>query len=79
MYYVYILKLENGSFCIGYTKNLKQRLKHHKSGSTTTTNRVKPVGLEFYAAFVTEAKAREFEVYLKTNSGFAFGNKRLIT
>lgn len=79
MYYIYILKLKNNDYYIGYTKNLKQRIKRHESGSTTTTNRIKPVGLEFYAAFTTEAKARQFEAYLKTASGFAFRNKRLLT
>jgi len=35
--------------------------------------------LVFYAAFETKKKALDFEKYLKTNSGFAFRNKRLIT
>ncbi len=34
--------------------------------------------IEFYAAFKTEQLARAFEVYLKSSSGFAFRNKRLI-
>jgi len=32
----------------------------------------------FYAAFKAKEKAYEFEKYLKSSSGFAFRNKRLI-
>jgi len=77
-YYIYILQLANGSFYIGFTSNLKQRLKEHFSEKVCTTTRIKPVKLVFYAAFSSKMKALAFEKYLKSSSGFAFRNKRLI-
>ena len=78
MHYVYILRLKNGDFYTGYTTDLKRRLVEHNTGSTTTTHRVHPEKLEFYAAFRSKDKAMQFEKYLKGYSGFAFRNKRLI-
>lgn len=78
MYYVYLLLLANGQYYAGYTTNLKQRYKRHLQNSTKTTARIKPEKLEFYAAFSSKIKAQEFEKYLKTSSGFAFRNKRLV-
>ncbi|MBI4175115.1 GIY-YIG nuclease family protein [Candidatus Berkelbacteria bacterium] len=48
MFYVYILRLENDQYYIGYTQDLQTRIKRHNQSSTTTTKRIKPVGLEFY-------------------------------
>lgn len=78
MFYVYILSLENGQFYIGFTRDLKRRLGKHSHGEVRTTAKMPPRELVFYAAFTSETKAFEFERYLKTSSGFAFRNKRLI-
>lgn len=78
MYYVYLLKLANGQFYAGFTKNLQNRLLHHKNKAVPTTSRIRPKELVFYAAFKSKKKAMEFEKYLKSSSGFAFRNKRLI-
>jgi putative endonuclease len=78
MYYVYILKLVNNQFYIGYTFNLKKRLQKHLNNAVKTTKRLKVKDLIFYAAFINKKKALDFEKYLKTSSGFAFRNKRLI-
>ncbi|MBI4174998.1 GIY-YIG nuclease family protein [Candidatus Berkelbacteria bacterium] len=78
MHYVYILELENGQYYTGYSTDLKTRITRHRQGSTTTTARVKPRDLVFYAAFESKQKARDFEQYLKTKSGWAFRNKHLV-
>jgi len=78
MYYVYILKLQKSSFYIGFTSNLEQRLKEHLNGEVDSTKNLRPVKLIFYAAFCSKIKALSFEKYLKSSSGFAFRNKRLI-
>ena len=78
MYYVYILKLENGQRYVGYTKNLNERMNKHKNHSVPTTSRIRPKELLFYAAFKDKKKALDFEKYLKSSSGNAFRNKRLI-
>ena len=78
MFYVYILKLKNDQFYIGFTSDLKTRFKRHFQCSTPTTTRIKPRRLNFYAAFRDKKKALDFEKYLKSSSGFAFRDKRLI-
>ena len=79
MHYVYILKLETGQHYVGYTANLDDRLARHARGEAcTTTERMPMESIHFYAAFESEKKARDFEKYLKSSSGFAFRNKRLI-
>lgn len=78
MYYVYILKLENQQYYIGYSSNLKKRIKYHRECNVPTTARIKFEKICFYAAFENKFKALQFEKYLKTSSGYAFRNKRLI-
>jgi putative endonuclease len=78
MFYVYILRLSNNQYYIGFTKDLKTRVKRHNQSSTPTTTRIKPQELVFYAALRNKKKALDFEKYLKTSSGFAFRNKRLV-
>lgn len=78
MFYVYIFLLINKTYYIGYTSNLKQRIIDHEKGKVTYTKNLLPFKLAFYAAFESKIKALNFEKYLKTNSGFAFRNKRLI-
>jgi len=78
MYYTYILRVKNGRFYIGYSANLKQRINEHNQGKVKATENLRPLKLVFYAAFNFKQKALQFEKYLKTNSGYAFRNKRLI-
>jgi len=78
MFYVYILKLKNGQFYTGFTRDLKIRIKRHNQNAVRTTARLKPKELIFYAAFKNKRNALNFEKYLKSSSGFAFRNKRLI-
>lgn len=78
MYYTYILKLKDRSYYHGYSGNLKARIREHEMGKVEATKNFKPLKLVFYAAFFSKKKALDFEKYLKTQSGFAFRNKRLI-
>jgi len=80
MYYVYILKSENFSkqTYIGFTKDLRKRLKAHNDGGNPHTSKFRPWQLIFYSAFENKDRALEFERYLKTHSGKAFATKHLI-
>ena len=79
MHYIYILKLANNQRYVGYTTHIDDRLARHMRGEACkTTERISAETLEFYAAFVDEKRARDFEKYLKSSSGFAFRNKRLV-
>lgn len=77
MYYVYLLKLGNGTIYTGSTPNLKERLNKHIKGRCLSTKNFRPVKLIWYCVFNTRLKALRFENYLKTGSGQAFRNKRL--
>jgi putative endonuclease len=80
MFYVYIIRSESQAeqTYIGFTANLKQRLQTHNRGGSTHTAKYAPWQIEFYCAFKHESRALEFERYLKSHSGKAFANKRLL-
>ncbi|HEV2456132.1 MAG TPA: GIY-YIG nuclease family protein [Verrucomicrobiae bacterium] len=80
MFYVYILRSEShpGQTYIGFTEDLKQRFRAHNRGDSPHTAKYIPWQIEFYCAFKNEHKARQFELYLKSHSGKAFANKRLL-
>jgi predicted GIY-YIG superfamily endonuclease len=78
VYYVYILKLNNSSYYVGYTDDLEKRISQHKQGGVRTTSKILPLSLEFYCAFSSKFRAIKFERYLKGRSGFAFRNKHFI-
>jgi putative endonuclease len=62
----------------GFTENLRERSKRHINGHAPATQNRPPVELIFYCAFQNKYKAFNFEKYLKSGSGRAFMNKRLI-
>ncbi|QQG44837.1 MAG: GIY-YIG nuclease family protein [Candidatus Roizmanbacteria bacterium] len=78
MYYVYILRLKDNTYYHGFSNNLKNRIKYHQEGNVPQTRKLRPIKLIYYSAFESKKKALDFEKYLKTFSGFAFRNKRLI-
>ena len=78
MHYVYILLCANGKLYTGCTNNLRDRFQRHTNGLVESTRNLLPVKLIFYCAFPDKYKAFAFEKYLKSGSGRAFKNKRLI-
>ena len=62
MYYVYLLRLANGSIYTGSTLDLKRRLKDHDSGKSLATRNLRPLKLIWNAAFPSRLTARRFEV-----------------
>ena len=77
-YYVYIIKLNNKKFYIWYSSILRSRIKEHNEGKVRQTRYLRPLKLIYYAAFRNKLKAIYFEKYLKTPSGYAFRNNKLI-
>jgi predicted GIY-YIG superfamily endonuclease len=79
MFYVYLLRseIDPRRTYIGFTEDLRQRLKDHNAGKGLHTARHRPRRIETYLAFSDRERALEFERYLKTGSGNAFANKRL--
>ncbi|MFA6447064.1 MAG: GIY-YIG nuclease family protein [Patescibacteria group bacterium] len=80
MFFVYILKHRlDGTLYKGWTTDIERRLNEHQTGGTCTT--AKKNGdyvLTWYCAFPTKTQAICFEKYLKSGSGRAFANKRLL-
>lgn len=79
MYYCYILKSQkDGSYYTGSTQDLRKRLEKHNHKEVNYSSTKAPYKLIWYSGFSTKNKAIKFEMYLKSSSGFAFRNKRLI-
>ena len=80
MYYVYIIRSikDPEQIYVGYTSDLKKRLSNHNCGTTPHTEKYAPWELEVCIGFRSPEKAFEFEKYLKSGSGRAFKNKRLL-
>jgi len=78
MRFVYLLRCSDGTIYVGCTSNLDERLKRHNGKEVHYTKSRLPVAIITYCAFSDKYKAFEFEKYLKTGSGRAFLNKRLV-
>ena len=78
MHFVYILICNDGSPYTGCTENLEARLQRHSHGYVPATKERLPIKLVSHFAFADKYKAFEFEKYLKTGSGRAFMQKRLL-
>ena len=67
---VYLLQSEKDEgFYIGYTKNIKKRLKEHNQGLNLSTKHSKPWELIFFEGYINQKDARRRERYLKTSQG----------
>ena len=79
MYYIYLLQSEAHPHqrYIGYTEDIKARIKAHNAGQSVHTAKYRPWRLVTYLGFSEKQQALNFERYLKSGSGFAFANKRL--
>lgn len=80
MWYVYIIRSVNfpDQEYTGASEDLKQRIADHNAGKSTHTAKFAPWELVWYCAFADKMKALKFEKYLKSHSGRAFANKRLL-
>lgn len=76
-YYVYLIQSIKDPEIryIGYTTNLKKRLSTHNSGGSIYTKKDRPWQLMMCSAFKNIDCAKQFEKYLKSQSGRAFAKK----
>jgi putative endonuclease len=77
-YAVYILKCNDKTFYTGFTTKIESRLKAHNKGEVHYTKSRLPIELVHLSLFKNNQKAYDIERYLKSGSGIAFRNKRLI-
>lgn len=76
-FYVYILVSQANETIhyTGVTRDLEERFLEHNQGACAHTSKYRPWRVETAIAFQSEAKAREFEKYLKTGSGREFARR----
>jgi len=78
MFYTYILQSQkNDQLYIGYTNDLKRRLKEHNQGLNFSTKRYLPWELIYYEACKEDSDARRRELYLKTTQGNRLIKRRI--
>ena len=65
MYYIYILHGENSKIYVGYSSDLKRRLREHLQRKVYTTCRLINPKLIYYEAYNSEEKAKDRERKLK--------------
>jgi len=78
MHTVYILRCSDKSYYVGCTSNLDNRLIRHNRGEVHYTKSRLPLEVLTTINFRDKYTAYNFEKYLKTGSGIAFRNKRLL-
>ncbi len=67
MYYVYLLVNKQGQRYLGYTADLRRRIKEHNQQGKSWTQQRAPWKLVYYEAYLKEAQARAREKQLKAN------------
>ena len=78
MFYNYVIQSKkNNSLYIGYTTDLKKRLKEHSQGFIESTKPYCPWELIYYEACLSEKDAKRREKYLKTIQGYRLLKRRL--
>ena len=80
MYWTYLLENKNDkSWYIGYTSDLKKKLKEHQSGiGAKTTKRKEGWGLIYCEGYLHIQDAKGRERFLKSGSGRKYIKKQLV-
>lgn len=77
-HYVYVLlSSKDGEFYVGYTKDLRRRLREHNAQKNFSTKLGLPLFLIYAEACLNEEDAKRRERYLKTSQGRRFTKSRL--
>jgi putative endonuclease len=77
-HYVYVLlSKKDNKFYIGYTQNLKRRIKEHNAKRNFSTKSRLPVSLIYAEACLNKEDAGRRENYLKTTQGRRFLKLRI--
>ncbi len=70
MYYVYVLlSLRDHKFYVGFTSDLRRRIKEHSAGKNISTKPRLPLKLFYYEAHLSQNDAERREQYFKTTKG----------
>jgi putative endonuclease len=78
MFYIYVLQSESDDgLYIGFSTDLRRRIKEHQEGKSFATSYRKPWRLIYYEAYLEEEDALGRERYLKSGGGRRFLIKQL--
>ncbi len=78
IYYTYVLKSKLDDYLyIGYTNDLKSRVREHNLGRVIATKNRRPLMLIYYEACLDKDKAIKREKYFKTGFGRRFLKQRI--
>jgi len=70
VYYIYVIQSQKRKIIyVGYTNDLRERLKKHNSGKVFSTQFYKPFKLIYYEAYYNKQDAFEREKFLKSGWG----------
>lgn len=73
MFYVYVLRSETDSgFYIGFSTNLRARLRQHQNGESFATSHRGPWKLIYHEAYTEREDAEGREKFLKSGGGRRF-------
>lgn len=80
MFYVYLLEnINDKSWYIGYSSDLRRRLTEHNTGKGgKTTRQKKGWKLIYYEAYIVKEDAQRREVFLKSGSGRKYLKNQLV-
>jgi putative endonuclease len=77
-FYVYVLKSKkDGNNYVGFTKDLRKRLKEHEQGLVKSIINRRPLELIYFEACINQQDATKREKYLKTSWGKRYIKNRL--
>lgn len=78
MFYTYILQSKkNSQLYVGYTSDLKRKIREHNQGLNFSTKKYMPWEIIYYEACIEESDAKRREKYLKTTQGNRLIKRRL--
>lgn len=78
MYYTYVLQYtKDQKLYVGFSDDLKRRLRDYNDGKVTATQYRRPLRLVYYKASLDKIKAVQREKYFKTGFGRRFLKERL--
>ncbi len=77
-YYTYVLRSQkDGKLYIGFTANIKERLKAHNQGEVESTKYRQPFELVYFEGCLRKGLAEKRERYFKTGFGRKFLKSRI--
>ena len=78
MFYAYVLKSLNFDFYYkGHCQNIKERLKQHNSGTTSSIKKYVPFEVVYFEEFENREDAVKREKYFKSSAGRRFLKSKL--